>query len=96
MRKPVKLRNKQKPQTSRKLPRKHPAENIGRKLLDIIVYNRNSQAGDSLTVDDLVEASEIGNWKMPDFRMAYTYAASQGWLIVENDTLTLTTAGLRA
>ena len=33
---------------------------------------------------------------MPDFRMACTYAASQGWLIVEDDTLTLTTAGLGA
>ena len=47
-------------------------------------------------MDDLVESSEVGDWKMPDFKMACTYAASQGWLIVEDDTLTLTTAGLAA
>jgi hypothetical protein len=40
------------------------------------------------TLDDLSEL-EIGDWKMPD-------AASQGWLIVEDDALTLTTAGLVA
>jgi hypothetical protein len=33
---------------------------------------------------------------MPDFKMACTYAASQGWLIVTDGTLTLTTAGLAA
>jgi hypothetical protein len=33
---------------------------------------------------------------MPDFKAASTYAASQGWLIVRDDTLMLTTAGLRA
>ena len=49
-----------------------------------------------MTVDDLVETSEIGDWKMPDFRTACAYAASQGWLIVEADTLTLTVAGLAA
>jgi hypothetical protein len=50
----------------------------------------------ALTVDDLVEASEVGDWKMPAFKAACTYAASQGWLIVEDDTLTLTTAELVA
>ena len=33
---------------------------------------------------------------MPDFRAACSYAVSQGWLIVGDDTLTLTTAGLAA
>jgi hypothetical protein len=33
---------------------------------------------------------------MPDFKAACAYAASQGWLIVRDDTLTLTTAGLAA
>ncbi len=47
-------------------------------------------------MNDLVETSEIGDWKMPDFKMACTYAASQGWLIVADDGLTLTTAGLAA
>jgi hypothetical protein len=45
---------------------------------------------------DRVDTSEIGDWKMSDFRMACAYAASQGWLIVEDDVLTLTTAGLAA
>ena len=31
---------------------------------------------------------------MPDFRMACSYAVSQGWLIVQADVLTLTAAGL--
>ena len=34
--------------------------------------------------------------QLPDFKMACSYAASQGWLIVEEDGLTLTTAGLAA
>jgi hypothetical protein len=33
---------------------------------------------------------------MPDFKAASAYAASQGWLIVQDDTLTLTTAWLAA
>ena len=33
---------------------------------------------------------------MPDFKAACSYAASQGWLIVRDDMLTLTTAGLAA
>ncbi len=47
-------------------------------------------------LDDLAETSEIGDWKMPDFKAACSYAVSQGWLIVQHDTLTLTTAGLAA
>jgi hypothetical protein len=75
-------------------PRKQPGEAIGRKLLDVLVYGRSSRVGDKLTLDDLVETSEIGDWKMPDIKMACTYAASQGWLVVEDGVLTLTTAGL--
>jgi hypothetical protein len=33
---------------------------------------------------------------MPDFKAARAYAASQGWLIVQDDMLTLTTAGMAA
>ena len=33
---------------------------------------------------------------MPDFKAACAYAASQGWLIVDDDVLTLTVAGLAA
>ena len=51
----------------------------------------------TLTLDDLADTSEVGDWKMPNFRMACcSYAASPGWLIVEDDVLTLTTAGLAA
>jgi hypothetical protein len=49
-----------------------------------------------LALDDLVDTSEVGDWKMPDFKAACTYAASQGWLIVGDDTLTLTIAGSAA
>ena len=48
-----------------------------------------------LSLDDL-ETTDIGDWKMPDYKAACAYAASQGWLIIENDILTLTTAGLAA
>ena len=77
-------------------PRKQTAEAIGRKLLHVVVYSKSCRVGGRLTLDDLAETSEIGDWKMPDFKMACTYAVSQGWLIVQNDTLTLTTAGLAA
>jgi hypothetical protein len=69
---------------------KQTAEAMGRRLLEIVVYDRTCRIGDTLTLDDLAETSEIGDWKMPDFRMACSCAASQGWLIVQDDTLTLT------
>ena len=37
----------------------------------------------------------IADWKISDFKAACAYAASQGWLIVEEDALTLT-VGLAA
>jgi hypothetical protein len=49
-----------------------------------------------VTLDDLADTSEIGDWQMPEFRTACACAASQGWLIVEDDVLTLTTAGVAA
>jgi hypothetical protein len=92
----VAQQNIERHRANRKRLSKQTAAAIGRKLLEIIVYRKSCRIGDKLTVDDLVEASEVGDWKMPDFKMACTYAASQGWLIVEDDTLTLTTAGLAA
>ena len=50
----------------------------------------------TLTLDDLADTSEVGDWKMHNLRMTCSHAASPGWLIVEDDMLTLTTAGLRA
>jgi len=78
-----------------KLPRKQTAEQFGRRLLGVIVYHKRCRIGSRMTLHDL-EATEIGDRKMPDFKEACTYAASQGWLIVQNDSLTLTTAGLAA
>jgi hypothetical protein len=72
---------------------KQTPEVLGRRLLEIAVYDKSCRVGASLTLDDLVDTSEVGDWKMPDFRMACSYAASQGWLIVQDDTLTLTIAG---
>jgi hypothetical protein len=81
---------------SRKPAGKQRAAAIGRRLLGVVVYAKRCRIGGTLTLNDLAEASEIGDWKMPDFKTACSYAASQGWLIVEDDTLTLTTAGLAA
>ena len=75
---------------------KQSAETIGRRLLRIVVYDKRCRIGGKLTVNDLVETSEVGDWKMPAFKMACAYAASQGWLIIQDDVLTLTTAGLAA
>jgi hypothetical protein len=83
------------PRIAQKRPGKQSAEAIGRRLLAIVVYDKCCRMGATLSVDDLAE-TEVGDWKMPDFRMACTYAVSQGWLIVEDDMLTLTTAGLGA
>ena len=92
----VAQQNIERDRTNRKRPSKQTATAIGHKLLEIIVYRKTCRIGDKLSVDDLVETSEVGDWKMPDFKMACTYAASQGWLVVDDDTLTLTTAGLAA
>jgi hypothetical protein len=81
---------------SRKRPGKQTAEAIGRRLLAIIKYDINCRIGGKVTVDNLAETSEVGDWTMPDFKIACSYAASQGWLIVRDDALTLTTAGSAA
>jgi hypothetical protein len=83
----------QRPEITRKRPSKLTAETIGRRLLEIVVYERCCRIGEKLTLDDLVETSEVGDWKMPDFKAGRAYAVSQGWLIVQDDA-TLTTAGL--
>ena len=57
---------------------------------------RAAGIGGKLSLGDLAETSEIGDWKMPDFKAGRAYAANQGWLIVVDDTLILTTAGLAA
>ena len=81
--------------TARKRQSKQTPDTMGRRLLAIIVYEKCCRVGGTLSLDDLAE-TEIGDWTMPNFRAACVYAASQGWLIVQDDVLTLTTAGLRA
>jgi hypothetical protein len=84
------------PPVARKRLRKHTVEITARRLLKIVVYDKGCRIGEKLTLGELAETSEIGDWKMPDFKAAGAYAVSQGWLIVEDDVLTLTTAGLAA
>ena len=74
---------------ARKRSAKHTTEELGRWPLQIMVYGKSCGIGGTLTLDDLAETSEIRDWKMPDFKAACTYAVSQGWLIVVDDTLTL-------
>jgi hypothetical protein len=85
----------QRPRIAREHPSKQTAETTGRRLLEIVVYDKCCRIGGKLSLDDLAE-TEIGDWKMPDFNAACSYAASQGWLIVQDDVVTLTTAGLAA
>jgi hypothetical protein len=80
----------------RSRPRRQAAEDFGRRLLGVIVYAKGSRIGDKVSLDDLAETSEIGDWKLPDFKVAFAYAASQGWLVIEGDELMLTTAGSAA
>ncbi|MGA8197273.1 MAG: hypothetical protein WB902_28370 [Acetobacteraceae bacterium] len=72
------------------------AEPKARKLLNVIVYDRNSRIGDKLTLDHLIETTDIGDWKMSAFEAARTYAVAQGWLVIEGNSLRLTTAGSAA
>jgi hypothetical protein len=81
---------------SRNRPRRQTAEEVGRRLLGVIVYAKGCRIGDKVILDDLAETSEVGDWKMPDFKIACAYATSQGWLVIDRDTLTLTTAGSAA
>ena len=84
------------PRIARKRPGKQSPETMGRRLLNIVVYDKRCRIGATLSLDDLAETSEVGDWKMPEFKIACSFAVSQGWLIVADDTLTLTTAGLAA
>ena len=92
----VAQQNIERHQFNRKRPGRQTPQVIGRRLLDVVVYQKNCRIGDSLDLEVLSETSEVGDWKMPDFKMACNYAVSQGWLIIKGDTLTLTTAGLAA
>ena len=65
------------PRIARKRPSKQKPETTGRKLLEIVVYRKSCRVGGTLTLDDLAE-TEIGDWKMPDFKVTRSYVVSQG------------------
>jgi hypothetical protein len=89
-------RRPDRPRLTRNRPSILTPEVLGRRLLEIVVYDKRCRIGATLTLDELAETSEVGDWKMPAFKTACTYAESQGWLIVADDMLTLTTAGTAA
>jgi hypothetical protein len=51
-------------------PGKQTPETIGRRLLEIVVYDKRCRIGGTLTLDDLAETSEVGDWKMSQFNAA--------------------------
>ena len=91
----IEQQGSRRPRTTRKNPSKQTAKTIAQRLLGIVVYDKRCRIGGRLTLDDLAE-TEVGDWKMPDFRAACAFAASQGWLIVQDDAVTLSRAGLAA
>ena len=74
----------------------HTPEAVARELLNVIVYDKCCRSGDAVETEALIEISEIGDWKVSRFETARSYAASQGWLVIEGNNLRLTTAGLAA
>jgi hypothetical protein len=51
----------------------HAPEALGRPMLEIVVNTKHRRVGGQLTLDDL-EVTEIGDWKMPAFKLACVYA----------------------
>ena len=72
-----------------------PEQALGRRLLEILVYEICCRPGDKVATEQVAD-SEIGDWKMPQYKAGCSYAVSQGWLIVEENGLVLTTAGMAA
>jgi hypothetical protein len=62
----------ERPRSARKRP-KQTAEASARRLLEIVVYARCCRIGGTLTLDDLAETSEVGDWKMSQFKAACFY-----------------------
>ena len=70
---------------------------MGRRLLEIVVYSKHCRFRRRRSLWTILpRLPEVRDWKMPDFKAACSYAASQGWLIVQDNALTLTAAGLAA
>ena len=80
------------PPIARKRRIKRTAETMGRRLLEIVTYDKSCRIGGTLNLDDRrrLRRSVL---EMPVFKTAVSFAVSQGWVIVEDDTLTLRAAG---
>jgi hypothetical protein len=76
------------PRLSRKRPAKQSTEAMGRRLLEIVVYDKYCRIGGTLPLDDLAETA-IGDWKVSQFKATCAYAVSHGLLIVVDNALTL-------
>lgn len=72
------------------------AAQLGHKLLDILVYEEFCREGSRRTIQDLADIPSVADWMMPDLRAAIGYAASQGWIVSDGDSMTLTAAGMAA
>ena len=42
---------------------------LARRRLEIVVCGKRCRIGSTLTLNDLAETSEVGDWKMPDFSL---------------------------
>jgi hypothetical protein len=82
-------------QQARSIEPDRPAQVLGRRLLEVLVYEICCRPGDRIGTGQVAE-SEIGDWKMPQFKAGCSYAVSQGWLIADEDCLILTNAGMAA
>jgi hypothetical protein len=58
---------------SGKFPRDRTVEDIGRRLLDVIVYIKNSRVGAKLNLHDLVDTTEVGDWMLRHSARRLTY-----------------------
>src|SRR6202162_4239596 len=55
---------------SRNRSGRRTTEATGRRLLEVVVYGKCCRIGGTLSLDHLAETSEVGDWKMPDFKTA--------------------------
>ena len=53
---------------------------MGRRCWRFVVHDKRCCG--KLAVGCLAGTSEVGDWQVPDFRLACAYAASQGWLLL--------------
>ena len=79
--------------SSSRWPTSYP---LGRGCLGGPIADSPIGASDNSTPSLVFQVREERAERLPQFRAACGYVASQGWLIAQNDVVTLTTAGLAA